>query len=182
MFDCHFPSRYDRKKRFAKKVRFGILVWDNNPLNVQRRGRCRKVHGFRWLRCFKHLKWMTAWEVDLSPWSPNVLAWLARRYTTYGTGWCARGHTAILFHRNFSPTKKIAGDHLFIRRSSSARHPITQATNTKKAGGIVGGIKDDCATLDCWFDYSSSLQLFETCSYGGKQGGTVDYGIGESWS
>ena len=54
--------------------------------------------------------------MDLLPWSPNVSAWLARRYTAYGTGWCARAHTAILFHRNFSPTKKIAGDHLFIRR------------------------------------------------------------------
>ena len=39
----------------------------------------------------------------------------------YGTGWCARVHTAILYHRNFSPTKTIAGHHLFIRRSLSAR-------------------------------------------------------------
>ena len=28
-------------------------------------------------------------------------------------------------------------------------HPITQAMNPKKAGGIVGGVKDNCATLDC---------------------------------
>ena len=48
----------------------------------------------------------------------------------------------------------------------------------KKAGGVVGGVKDDSATLDCRFDYSSSLQLFEVCSYEGEQGGTVDYGVG----
>ena len=28
-------------------------------------------------------------------------------------------------------------------------HPITEVTNTEKAGGVVGGVKDDCATLDC---------------------------------
>ena len=28
-------------------------------------------------------------------------------------------------------------------------HPIMQATDTKKAGGIIGGVKDDSATLDC---------------------------------
>ena len=28
-------------------------------------------------------------------------------------------------------------------------HPITQATDPKKAGGVVGGVKDDGATLDC---------------------------------
>ena len=28
-------------------------------------------------------------------------------------------------------------------------HSITQAMNPKKAGSIVGGVKDDCAMLDC---------------------------------
>ena len=28
-------------------------------------------------------------------------------------------------------------------------HPITQVTDPKKAGGVVGGVKDDSATLDC---------------------------------
>ena len=30
MFDCHFPMRYDPKKRFTKKVRFGVPVWAND--------------------------------------------------------------------------------------------------------------------------------------------------------
>ena len=28
-------------------------------------------------------------------------------------------------------------------------HPIMQVTDPKKAGGIVGGVKDDGASLDC---------------------------------
>ena len=36
-----------------------------------------------------------------------------------------------------------------VRPRGNKEHPITQATNPKKAGGVVGGVKDDCATLDC---------------------------------
>ena len=36
-----------------------------------------------------------------------------------------------------------------VRPRGNKEHPITEATNTKKAGGVVGGVKDDCATLDC---------------------------------
>ena len=37
--------------------------------------------------------------------SPNVSAWLAQRFTAYGTGWCARPHQAILFPRISFPQK-----------------------------------------------------------------------------
>ena len=36
-----------------------------------------------------------------------------------------------------------------VRPRGNKEHPITQATNPKKAGGIVGGVKDNCAMLDC---------------------------------
>ena len=36
-----------------------------------------------------------------------------------------------------------------VRPRGNKEHPITQATNPKKAGGVVGGVKDDCAMLDC---------------------------------
>ena len=90
--------------------------------------------------------------MDLSPWSPNVSAWHARWYTAYGTGWCARAHMAILFLRNFSPTKEMREtSYLSIRvhPQGNKEHPIMQVTDTKKAGGVVGGVKDDGAMLDC---------------------------------
>ena len=59
---------------------------------------------------------------------------------------------AILFLRNFSPTKKLREtSYLSIgaRLRGNKEHPITQATDPKKAGGVVGSVKDDGATLDC---------------------------------
>ena len=90
--------------------------------------------------------------MDLSPWSLNVSAWLSQQYTAYGTGWCARVHTAILFHWNFSPTKKLQETSYLsvgVRPRGNKEHPIMQVMDPKKAGGIVGGVKDDSATLDC---------------------------------
>ena len=36
-----------------------------------------------------------------------------------------------------------------VRPRGNKEHPITQVTDPKKAGGIIGGVKDDGATLDC---------------------------------
>ena len=36
-----------------------------------------------------------------------------------------------------------------VRPQGNKEHPITQTTDPKKAGGVVGGVKDDGATLDC---------------------------------
>ena len=36
-----------------------------------------------------------------------------------------------------------------VRLQGNQEHPITQATDPKKAGGVIGGVKDDSATLDC---------------------------------
>ena len=61
-------------------------------------------------------------------------------------------HMAILFLRNFSPTKKFwETSYLSVRvhPQGNQEHPITQATNPKKAGSIIAGVKDDGATLDC---------------------------------
>ena len=59
---------------------------------------------------------------------------------------------AILFLWNFIPTKKFLGDLLFICQSSSARESKTShyaSDGPKKAGGIVGGVKDDGEMFDC---------------------------------
>ena len=36
-----------------------------------------------------------------------------------------------------------------VHPQGNKEHPITQAMDPKKAGGIIGGVKDDGATLDC---------------------------------
>ena len=36
-----------------------------------------------------------------------------------------------------------------VRLRGNEEHPITQVTDPKKAGGVIGGVKDDSATLDC---------------------------------
>ena len=64
----------------------------------------------------------------------------------------AHAHMAILFLPNFSPTKKFGETSYLsigVRLRGNQEHPITQATDPKKAGGTVGGVKDDGATLDC---------------------------------
>ena len=38
---------------------------------------------------------------------------------------------------------------LRVRLRGNKEHPIMQVTDPKKAGGVVGGVKDDGATLDC---------------------------------
>ena len=61
----------------------------------------------------------------------------------------AHGHIILW---NFSPTKKFQEtSYLSVRvhPRGNQEHPITQATDPKKAGSIVGGVKDDSATLDC---------------------------------
>ena len=61
-----------------------------------------------------------------------------------------RAHGHIIFpefqsHKFFWETYLSVG----VRLRGNKEHPITQATDAKKAGGVVGGIKDDGATLDC---------------------------------
>ena len=36
-----------------------------------------------------------------------------------------------------------------VRPQGNQEHPITQVTDPKKAGGVIGGVKDDGAMLDC---------------------------------
>ena len=36
-----------------------------------------------------------------------------------------------------------------VRLRGNKEHPIMKATNPKNTGGVVGGVKDDSATLDC---------------------------------
>ena len=69
-----------------------------------------------------------------------------------------------------------------VRLWGNQEHPIMQVTDTKKAGGIIGGVKNNGASLDGWFDYMSSFQLFEAFTYGRELGSLVDYGIGFTWS
>ena len=64
---------------------------------------------------------------------------------------CMHAHGHII-SPEFHSHKKILGDHLFIHWSSSARESRTShyaSNRPKKAGGIIGGVKDDGASLDC---------------------------------
>ena len=36
-----------------------------------------------------------------------------------------------------------------VRPQGNKEHPITQVTDPKKAGGVIGGVTDDGAMLDC---------------------------------
>ena len=59
---------------------------------------------------------------------------------------------AILFLQNFIPTKKfqeMAYVSVRVRPGGNQEHPITEVTDSKKAGNIVGGVKDNGASLDC---------------------------------
>ena len=59
---------------------------------------------------------------------------------------------AILFLQNFIPTNKFQETSYLsvgVCLRGNQKHPITQAADTKKAGGIIGGVKDNCASLDC---------------------------------
>ena len=59
---------------------------------------------------------------------------------------------AILFLWNFIPTKKIPGDGYVSVRvcpGGNQEHPIMEVTDSKKAGDVIGGVKDNGASLDC---------------------------------
>ena len=63
---------------------------------------------------------------------------------------------AILFLHNFippppPPPKFWETSYLSIGvcPQGNQEHPIMQVTDPKKAGGVVGGVKDNGATLDC---------------------------------
>ena len=53
-----------------------------------------------------------------------------------------------------------------------------EVSDSKKAGDIIGGVKDNGASLNCWLDYTSSFQFFEACTHGGEQGSPVGNGLG----
>ena len=61
-------------------------------------------------------------------------------------------HQAILFLQNFVPTKKLqetAYVSVRVHLRGNQEHPITEVTDSKKAGDVVGGVKDNGASLDC---------------------------------
>ena len=61
-------------------------------------------------------------------------------------------HQAIFFLWNFIPTKNFwetANVSIGVRPRGNQEHPIAEAMDSKKAGGIVGGVKDNSALLDC---------------------------------
>ena len=56
------------------------------------------------------------------------------------------------FSRISFPQKKIqemAYVSVRVRPGGNQEHPITEVTDSKKAGNIIGGVKDNGASLDC---------------------------------
>ena len=83
---------------------------------------------------------------------PNALAWLARWFIAYGTGQHARVLLAIFFLQNFIPTKKLwetAYVSIGVHLQGNQGHPTMEVEDSKKAGDIDGGVKDNSASLDC---------------------------------
>ena len=65
----------------------------------------------------------------------------------------AHAHTWPYYFSGISvPQKKLRETSYLsvgVRLRGNEEHPIMQATDPKKDGGIAGGVKDDGATLDC---------------------------------
>ena len=64
---------------------------------------------------------------------------------------CTRAHGHIISpefqsHKKLRETSYLS---IGVCPRGNKEHPITQAMNPKKAGSIVGGVKDNGATLDC---------------------------------
>ena len=49
-------------------------------------------------------------------------------------------------HKKFQETSYLS---VRVHPRGNQEHPIMQAMDPKKAGGVVGGVKDDSAILDC---------------------------------
>ena len=55
-------------------------------------------------------------------------------------------------HGHIIPTKKFwetSYVSIGVRPQGNQEHPIIEATDSKKAGSIIGGVKDNGASLDC---------------------------------
>ena len=73
-------------------------------------------------------------------------------YRLWNRGVRTHAHGHIISLESQSHKKKLQETSYLsvrVRPRGNKEHPITQATNPKKAGGVIGGVKDDGATLDC---------------------------------
>ena len=64
---------------------------------------------------------------------------------------CTRAHGHIISpefqsHKKMRETSYLS---VGVRPRGNKEHPITQVTDPKKTGGVVAGVKDDGAMLDC---------------------------------
>ena len=50
------------------------------------------------------------------------------------------------FHKKFQETAYVS---VGVCLQGNQEHPITEATDSKKAGDVIGGVKDNGALLDC---------------------------------
>ena len=88
------------------------------------------------------------------------LMWHTAQYIDYGSGQHAHMSWVILFLRKLIPRKKLKEASYISERV----HPggcqgchTAEEVYPKKTCDVDGGIKDNCASLDCCFDHSCSL-------------------------
>ena len=130
----------------------GIPLTRRHPLNVRRRGRCRKVSGFKWFH------------------APNASdgEWHEKGSFHHGRRMFRRGlldgsllmeqggahvHTWPYYFSGISvPQEKFWETSYLsvrVRLQGNQENPISQATDPKKVDSVIGGVTDDSATLDC---------------------------------
>ena len=93
-----------------------------------------------------------------SPLSPKSLMWYTAQYIDYGSRQHANVPWVILFLWKLIPGKIVGG--LISERvhpGGCQECPTAEEAYPKKTCNVDGGIKDNCASLDCWCNPSCSL-------------------------
>ena len=86
--------------------------------------------------------------------------WHTAQYINYGSAWHAHMPWVILFLWKLIPRKELQDASYISKRvcpGGCQGCPTAEEVYPKKTCDIDGGIKDNCASLDCWFDQLCSL-------------------------
>ena len=62
---------------------------------------------------------------------------------------CASGHIISPKFHSHKKLWEMAYVSVRVHQRGNQRHPITESADSKKAGDVIGGVKDNSASLDC---------------------------------
>ena len=162
MFDCHFPSRYDRKKRSKKRqglaYRFETTMElgdtsdeEASPERPKKRelSKSTRIQMVTMLQTLKTDDGMRSGSFAMVAECFGVARSTVYRLWNRVVRTRTHGHILSPEFQSHKKLRETTYVSIGVRLRGNKEHPITEATNTKKAGSIVWGVKDDCATLDC---------------------------------